>query len=83
MTVMMLVHSMHQLCMGLESGHVNQRQLKQYVSIEGWWEELYPLNVKAIVIKTPKCIPSSPIGLKPLQGIHNTQRLLITNVGGG
>jgi hypothetical protein len=35
MTIMTLVHSMHQLCMHLEIGHVNWRQLKQDISIKG------------------------------------------------
>jgi hypothetical protein len=80
MTIMTLVHSMHQLCMGLESRLVNWRQLKVYIPVKGRWKELHLLNVKTVVIKTPKCVPSSLRGLQLLQGIHNTERLLMTNV---
>jgi hypothetical protein len=81
MTIMTLVHSMHQLCMGVESRHVNQRQFKQDIPIKAWWKKLYPLNIKIFIIKTPNCIPSSLCGLKPLQGIYNTERLLMINMG--
>jgi hypothetical protein len=81
MTVMMLVHSMHQLCMGVESRLINWRQLKEYIPNKGWLKELQTLHVKNDVIKTLKCVPSSLRGPDLLQGIHNIERLLMTNVG--
>jgi hypothetical protein len=69
---MMLVHSMHQLCMRMDNRFVNQRNLKEYILVKGWKKELHPLNVKNVVIKTPKCILSSLGCPKLLQGIRNT-----------
>jgi hypothetical protein len=59
MTIMTLVHSMHQLCMRLETRRVNQRQLKQDIPIKGRWKELHPLDVKTIEIKSFEYVPSS------------------------
>jgi hypothetical protein len=63
MTIMTLVHSMHQLYMHLETRHVNRRQvnrrqLKQDILIKGQWKKLHPLDVKTVVIKTFKYVPS-------------------------
>jgi hypothetical protein len=46
--------------------------LKEYILVKGWKKELHPLNVKNVVIKTPKCILSSLGCPKLLQGIRNT-----------
>jgi hypothetical protein len=59
MTIMALVHSMHQLCMCLKTRRVNRRQLKQDISIKGWWKELHPLDVKTVEIKNFEYVPSS------------------------
>jgi hypothetical protein len=72
MTVMTLVHSVNQLCMGVESRLLNQRQLKYFIPVKGRWKELNPLNVKNVVMKSSKCISCSLRGLELLQGIHNT-----------
>jgi hypothetical protein len=76
---MTLVHSLHQLCTGLESQHVNRRELKKYILVKGRWKELHPLNVKIVMIKTPKRIPSSFRDLEPLQGIYDTKGPVMTN----
>jgi hypothetical protein len=59
MTIMALVHSMHELCMHLETRRVNRRQLKQDIPIKGWWKELHPLDVKTVEIKSFEYVPSS------------------------
>jgi hypothetical protein len=59
MTIMTLVHSMHELCRGLETERVNRRQLKHDISIKFWWKELHPLDVKIIKIKIFENVPSS------------------------
>jgi hypothetical protein len=46
MTIMTLVHSMHQPSMGVENRPFN-------------WRQLHPLHVQNIIIKTPECVPST------------------------
>ena len=58
MTIMMLFHYMYQLCMRLETRYVNRKQLKQDIPIQGRWKILHPLNVKIVVIKSFKYVPS-------------------------
>jgi hypothetical protein len=80
MTIVMLVHSMHQLCICLQIRRVNRRQLEQDIPIKGWWKELYPLDVKTVKIKCFEYVPSAFCSPNSLQGIDNTKRLLMTNV---
>jgi hypothetical protein len=60
---------------------VNRRQLEEDIPIKGGRKELHPLDVKSVEIKCLENVPNSLGSPNPLQGIYNTKRLLMTNMG--
>jgi hypothetical protein len=80
MTIVTLIHSMHQLCIGLQIQHVNRRQLEENIAIKDRWKELHPLDVKTVKIKCFEYVPNTLYIPNSFQGIGNTKSILITNL---